>query len=240
MTRLSVNVNKLATLRNSRGKNNPDVLSMTLDIIHYGAQGITVHPRPDGRHIRKKDVYDIAKAIHVEFNIEGYPNPDFLALVNDVKPTQCTLVPDPPNTLTSNAGWMIEKNLPLLQETIANLHQHGIRTALFVDPLKMTASDIALLKVTGTDRVELYTEAYADSFNTTAATKILATYKKVASEVRQLGIELNAGHDLNLSNLRHFVTEIPIKEVSIGHALVCDALQLGMKETIERYLACLV
>jgi len=239
MTKLSVNVNKLATLRNSREKNNPDVLKTTLDIVSYGAQGITVHPRPDGRHIREEDVYNIAKSIHIEFNIEGYPSKDFLDLIKKVKPTQCTLVPDPPHVLTSNAGWMIEKNVSFLQETIAVLHQYGIRTSLFIDPHRITEKDIALLKVTGTDRVELYTEAYADNFNTSNADKTLDVYKKVATEVNKLGIDLNAGHDLNLANLRHFVKEIPIKEVSIGHALICDALQFGMKETISRYLACL-
>jgi pyridoxine 5-phosphate synthase len=239
MTKLSVNVNKLATLRNSREKNNPDVLKTTLDIIRYGAQGITVHPRPDGRHIRKEDVFDIAAAIQVEFNIEGYPDSDFLALVKKVRPAQCTLVPDPPHVLTSNAGWMIEKNATLLQTTIADLHQHGIRTSLFIDPHQITAKDIESLKQTGTDRVELYTEAYADDFNTPNADKTLAVYKRVARDVMELGIELNAGHDLNLTNLRHFVTEIPIKEVSIGHALICDALQFGLKETMSRYLACL-
>jgi len=240
MTRLSVNVNKLATLRNSREKNNPDVLKMTLDIIRYGAAGITVHPRPDGRHIRKEDVYDIAKAISVELNIEGYPNREFLALMKEIKPTQCTLVPDPPHVLTSNAGWRIEENVFFLQKIIANLHQHGIRTSLFVDPHQMTAKDIELLKVTGTDRVELYTEAYADDFGTSSMDKTLAIYKKVAIEVDQLGIELNAGHDLNLKNLRHFIKEIPmIQEVSIGHALICDALNLGMQEAVSQYLACL-
>ncbi|MCX7115400.1 MAG: pyridoxine 5'-phosphate synthase [Gammaproteobacteria bacterium] len=240
MTKLSVNVNKLATLRNSREKNNPDVLKTTLDIISYGAEGITVHPRPDGRHIRKEDVYNIAKAIHVEFNIEGYPDKNFLTLMKEVRPTQCTLVPDPPHVLTSNAGWRIEEHVLFLQETIVELHQHGIRTSLFVDPHQMTAKDIELLKVTGTDRVELYTEAYADAFDTPNADKTLAIYKRVALEVNKLGIDLNAGHDLNLKNLRHFINEIPsIKEVSIGHALICDALQLGMKEAVSQYLACL-
>lgn len=240
MTKLSVNVNKLATLRNSRGKNNPDVLKMTLDMISYGAQGITVHPRPDGRHIRKDDVYTIAKAIHVEFNIEGYPDKNYLNLVKDVKPTQCTLVPDPPHVLTSNAGWLIEKNLHFLQETIAELHSYGIRTALFIDPLNLSKKDIELLKITGTDRVELYTEAYADDYGTEKMANTLAIYKHVAMDVNKLGIDLNAGHDLNLDNLSHFIKEIPtIKEVSIGHALICDALQFGMKETISRYLACL-
>jgi pyridoxine 5-phosphate synthase len=240
LTKLSVNVNKLATLRNSRGKNNPDVLKTTLDIIAYGAQGITVHPRPDGRHIRKEDVYAIAKAINVEFNIEGYPDKELLSLVKEVKPAQCTLVPDPPHVLTSNAGWLIEKNAAFLQETIAELHKDSIRVSLFIDPLTITEKDIELLTLTGTDRVELYTEVYADDFGTSQAEKTLTIFKQVAAEVNRLGIDLNAGHDLNLHNLRHFVTEIPaIKEVSIGHALICDALQFGLKETITQYLACL-
>ena len=240
MTKLSVNVNKLATLRNSRGKNNPDVLNMALEIISYGAQGITVHPRPDGRHIRKEDIYQLAQAIDVEFNIEGYPDQHFLDLVKEIRPTQCTLVPDPPHVLTSNAGWLIEKNATFLQETVAELHEHGIRTALFIDPHHFYSSDLALLQMTWTDRVELYTEAYADDYGTDRATKTLDLYKRVASSIHHLGIDLNAGHDLNLTNLRHFITEIPsIKEVSIGHALICDALQWGMKDTIVKYLACL-
>lgn len=240
MTKLSVNVNKLATLRNARGKNNPNVLQTTLDIISYGAEGITVHPRPDERHIRKTDVYQIAEAIEVEFNIEGYPDENLLSLVKAVKPAQCTLVPDPPHVLTSNAGWKIEQNLALLQRVIASLHEDGIRVSLFIDPNEMSDKDLDLLKSTGTDRVELYTEAYAEHFGTTQAEVTLAAYKRIAREVHQMGIALNAGHDLDLNNLRHFVTEVPnILEVSIGHALICDALQLGLRETISRYLGCL-
>jgi len=166
MTKLSVNVNKLATLRNSREKNNPDVLKTTLEIISYGAEGITVHPRPDGRHIRKQDVYDIAKAINVEFNIEGYPDQHYLELVKAIRPAQCTLVPDPPEVLTSNAGWQIENNVDFLKKIIAELHGIGSRTSLFVDPATLTPRDIELLAEIGTDRVELYTEAYADDFGT--------------------------------------------------------------------------
>lgn len=240
MTKLSVNVNKLATLRNSREKNLPDVLKMTQDIIRYGAEGITVHPRPDGRHIRKEDVYQIARAIKVEFNMEGYPADEFLNLVKEVKAAQCTLVPDAPDALTSNAGWKVEKNLPLLQKTIADLHHHGIRTSLFMDPFALTDKELLCLKLTNTDRVELYTEAYADNFGTAKGEETLTVYKEAAKKINQLGIALNAGHDLNLYNLRHFVTEIPtIEEVSIGHALIVDALEFGMKETIEKYLACL-
>lgn len=240
MTQLSVNVNKLATLRNSRGGNNPNVLAMALDIIAYGAEGITVHPRPDGRHIRHEDVYQLAEAIDVELNIEGYPDRALLDLVKAIKPAQCTLVPDPPHVLTSNAGWLIEKNESFLQEMVRELHQYGVRTALFIDPHLFSARDLASLKKTGTDRVELYTEAYANNYGTSKGDETLALYKRVAQSIHAEGIELNAGHDLNLINLRHFIQEIPlIKEVSIGHALVCDALYLGMRETVAQYLACL-
>lgn len=240
MTKLSVNVNKLATLRNSRGGNNPNVLEEALDIISYGAHGITVHPRPDGRHIRKDDVYSIAKAIRVEFNIEGYPDKDFINLVKEIRPAQCTMVPDLPHVLTSNAGWLIEKNVDFLKKVIAELHQEGIRTSLFIDPHTLSSKDIELLKITGTDRVELYTEAYATDYGTNKGGATLQTYKNAATAINDLGIELNAGHDLNLNNLRPFLKEIPtVKEVSIGHALICDALKFGMKETISRYLACL-
>lgn len=240
MTTLSVNVNKLATLRNARGKNNPDVLKTVLDIISFGAEGITVHPRPDGRHIRTQDAYDIAAAIDVEFNIEGYPDPKFLKLVKDVKPAQCTLVPDPPEALTSNAGWKIAENRDFLKKVVDDLHASNVRTSLFIDPENISSEEIALLKTIGTDRVELYTESYANAFGTPDAEKVTAIYKKVADEVNALGIGINAGHDLNLENLRSIVTAIPsIKEVSIGHALICDALYFGLKDTIARYLACL-
>lgn len=240
MTKLSVNVNKLATLRNSREKNLPDVVKMTQDIVSFGAEGITVHPRPDGRHIRKQDVYDIVKVIDVEFNIEGYPDKDYLALIKDIKPAQATLVPDPPHVLTSNAGWQIEKNLDFLLKTISELKSYGTRTSIFIDPYKMSSQELECLKLTGTDRVELYTEAYADSYGTPAFENTLKVYKNTADAVNALGIDLNAGHDLNLFNLKDFVNQIPsIKEVSIGHALICDALYYGMKDTIARYLACL-
>jgi pyridoxine 5-phosphate synthase len=241
VTKLSVNVNKLATIRNSRGKNNPDLLKTTLDIIAFGAQGITVHPRPDGRHIRTKDVYDIAAAINVEFNIEGFPDENFLNLVKAVKPAQCTLVPDPPEALTSNAGWAIKNNREFLRKTVETLHESGVRTSLFIDPENITAEEIEFLRLIGTDRVELYTEAYADVFGTEKYEKIRNIYQRVAHDVNALGIDINAGHDLNLSNLRAIVTDIPsIKEVSIGHALICDALYFGLKETILMYLNCLI
>ncbi len=240
MTKLSVNVNKLATLRNSRGKNNPDVLKTTLDIISYGAQGITVHPRPDGRHIKREDVYQIAAAIDVEFNIEGYPDKDFLGLIQSIKPTQCTLVPDPPHVLTSNAGWSIADNIIKLREVISEINSYGVRTSLFIDPYNFSAKDIALIASTNVNRVELYTESYADFYGTDKFNITLEHYKKTAEIISKLGIEINAGHDLNLTNLRTFITKIPnIKEVSIGHALICDSLKYGLKETVERYLECL-
>lgn len=241
MTKLSVNVNKLATLRNARGGNNPDVLKMTLDIIAYGAQGITVHPRPDGRHIRKDDVYQIAKKIEVEFNIEGYPDESYLDLVKAVYPTQCTLVPDPPHVLTSNAGWKIADNVDFLRETIATLHQFGIRTSLFIDPSQFNEQEKEALIHTKTDRIELYTEAYANAFGTEELPYVLSQYQKVATEVLDAGIAVNAGHDLNLENLQYFIQEMPkIEEVSIGHALICDALYFGMKDTIKKYLSLVV
>jgi pyridoxine 5-phosphate synthase len=241
MTKLSVNVNKLATLRNARGGNNPNVLQCVLDLISYGAQGITVHPRPDGRHIRRSDVYSIAEAINVEFNIEGYPDPDFLQMVKEVKPAQCTLVPDPPEVLTSNAGWSVAKNVDFLKKVVAELQAEGIRTALFLDPHTLSSQDLQALAVTGTNRIELYTEAYARNFGTEKGRGTLETYQRAAASIQQLGIELNAGHDLDLQNLRPFLQAIPgIEEVSIGHALICDALYLGMQETVKRYLDCLV
>ena len=240
MTKLSVNVNKLATLRNSRGGNNPDVLQFVLDIISYGAHGITVHPRPDGRHIKREDVYLIAKTISVEFNVEGYPDADFIKMIKEIRPAQCTLVPDPPHILTSNAGWLVEKNVDFLKRIIAELHAHHIRTSLFVDPHTLSKQDFASLKITNTDRVELYTESYAAHFRTDKEVSTLKKYKNAAEIINQMDIELNAGHDLNLDNLQPFLTAIPtIKEVSIGHALICDALRYGMKETLSRYLACL-
>jgi len=240
MTKLSVNVNKLATLRNSRGGNNPDVLQWVKDIVSFGAHGITVHPRPDSRHIRHDDVYYIAKTIQVEFNIEGYPDKNYLSLIKEVKPAQSTLVPDAPEVLTSNAGWLIEQNVDFLKTVVAALHQTGTRASLFVDPKTLSPKDIELLKVIGTDRVELYTEAYANHYGTEKARKLSKFKSCPAEAINQLGIELNAGHDLNLDNLRAFLKAIPcIKEVSIGHALICDALRYGMKDTISRYLACL-
>jgi len=240
MIQLSVNVNKIATLRNARGENNPDLLKTSLDIIAYGAQGITVHPRPDERHIRRKDVYDIARHIQVEFNIEGYPSEDFLSLIHEIKPAQCTLVPDPPDVLTSNAGWSISSNKMFLKKVIAQLHADNIRSSLFIDPYALSPQEIEDLKEIGTDRVELYTKAYADAYETPDREKVLAFYQKIAHQIHENGVALNAGHDLSLVNLHDFITAISfIEEVSIGHALICDALYFGLKDTVARYLACL-
>ena len=240
---LSVNVNKLATLRNSRGKNNPNVVQMALSIIAYGAQGITVHPRPDGRHIRIADVLALKEAIDVELNIEGYPSADFLALIKQVRPAQCTLVPDPPEVLTSNAGWQVTAHHVFLTEAVKTLQGYGVRTSLFIDPQQCNPTDQEHLSRIGTDRIELYTEAYAQQYEQYGASEgssTLSAYQTCAQQMQAMGIGLNAGHDLNLNNLRHFIQAVPgIQEVSIGHALICDALELGMQTTIERYLDCL-
>ncbi len=241
MTKLSVNVNKIATLRNSRGNALPDVLQTALDIERFGAQGITVHPRPDERHIRKQDVYDISKRIHVEFNIEGYPSPDFIQLIRDVRPAQCTLVPDPPDVLTSNAGWNVQQNMGYLQEVIGQLKQSGTRVSLFIDPYDFINADVSQIAKTGTDRIELYTESYARAFPTPERDAVCAVFQKVADHAHACGLGINAGHDLNLHNLRYLIQHIPfIAEVSIGHALICDALYFGLEKTVQKYLSCLV
>lgn len=240
MTLLSINVNKIATLRNSRGNDYPNVLQVAQDLIKFGAQGITVHPRPDERHIKKIDVYEISKNIHVEFNIEGYPSPEFVKMIQEVRPAQCTLVPDPPHVLTSNAGWDVHNKQAFLQEVIAEIKKAGVRTSIFMDPADRKNFSLEEIKSTGTDRIELYTEAYAKSFSTGNYKEVLESYSTFAKEVSYLGIGINAGHDLNLENLKTFVTEVPnVLEVSIGHALVCDSLYYGFKETIARYLDCL-
>lgn len=242
MTALSVNVNKIATLRNSRGGNNPDLLRVVFDIIRFGAYGITVHPRPDERHIRREDVYMIAENINVEFNIEGYPSRDFLNLVKETKPTQCTIVPDPPGVLTSNAGWDVIKHESLLTEVVGELRRDGIRTSVFFNPYDLYRNEMEILKDNiGADRIELYTEAYAKAFLTKKRATVLEVYKQAAKKACDVGLEINAGHDLDLENLNYFINSIPmITEVSIGHAIVCDSLYLGMEETIKRYLGCLV
>lgn len=240
MTKLSVNVNKLATLRNSRGKNNPDVLKGALDLIRFGAEGITVHPRPDERHIRRSDVYAIKPAIDVEFNIEGYPSEDFLQMVEDVRPAQATLVPDPPDVLTSNAGWRVTENAMLLEQVSRRMGDKGVRVSVFVDPATMKDEEYALLKKLGVHRVELYTEKFAEHWGQPDGEAVLAEYKRAAELARAAGLGINAGHDLSLDNLTALIQEIPwIDEVSIGHALICDALYLGLQETVKRYLECI-
>ena len=234
MTQLSVNINKVATLRNARGGNTPDVLQFAIDCERFGAQGITVHPRPDERHIRRSDVYAIKKAIGVEFNIEGYPSADFVRLVCEVHPAQVTLVPDSPEQLTSNHGWDTVHNKMLLQTLIQTFHAEGIRVSLFVDPLPEMVEGA---KKVGADRVELYTGPYADLFHKdpTAAVEM---YRPAAERARELGLGLNAGHDLSIPNLGPLVKAFPwIDEVSIGHQLISDALYLGIEETIRQYKA---
>ena len=236
MVRLSVNINKIATIRNARGGNIPDVVKAARNCEQFGAQGITVHPRPDERHIRYQDVRDLRPVVKTEFNIEGYPSRDFLDLVTRVKPEQVTLVPDPPDALTSNAGWNTMKHNELLSDVVAELQSHGIRTSLFIetDPeMIRKAVDV------GTDRVELYTEPYAVMFpdNKEAA---VAPFVKAAEVAHEVGLGINAGHDLDLQNLTWFAAKVPhLLEVSIGHALISDALYYGLQNTIQLYLRCL-
>ena len=234
MTRLSVNINKVATLRNARGENNPDVVAFALYCEQCGAQGITVHPRPDERHIRRSDVADLKRVITTEFNIEGYPSEDFLQLVEKTRPAQATLVPDKPGQLTSNAGWDVISNSDFLSGVISRLQSAGIRVSVFVDP---DPAQVEAAHRAGADRVELYTKAYADNYHTDRESAI-APYVEASRKALEIGIGLNAGHDLSLDNLRYFHDRMPLlDEVSIGHALISDALYLGIGETIRRYLA---
>jgi pyridoxine 5-phosphate synthase len=233
MTKLSVNVNKIATIRNARGGDNPNLVQVVKDCERFGAEGITVHPRPDERHIRYQDVYDLSEVVTTDFNIEGYPNQKFIDLVLDVKPAQVTLVPDPPGVLTSNAGWRIEENMDLLKDVITQFKSAGIRTSIFMDT---DLENMKLAPLTGTDRVELYTESYAVNYEAKGADAI-QPYLEAAMLVKELGLGLNAGHDLDLNNLKDFHSQLPnLLEVSIGHALVCDALYLGLENTIQLYL----
>ena len=237
MTKLSVNINKIATLRNSRGGNIPDVLKAAIDVQNFGADGVTVHPRPDQRHIRYKDVYDIRPIIKTEFNIEGYPSPQFMELVKAVRPHQVTLVPDPPEALTSNSGWDTINNLSFLQDIIGELKECGIRTSIFMDPDPDLIINAAK---TNTDRIELYTEPYATMYPEDPE-KAIAPFVAAAEVANKTGLRINAGHDLNLQNLRFFNERIPfLKEVSIGHALISDALYLGLELTINKYKELLI
>ena len=233
MTRLSVNINKIATLRNARGGNVPDVKIAAIKCQSFGAEGITVHPRPDERHIRYSDVYDIRDIITTEFNIEGNPDKDFIRLVYDVMPDQVTLVPDAHDAITSNAGWDTKTNLSFLHDVIAGFREKGIRTSIFVGT---DAEMIEYAAKTGTDRVELYTEPYATMFPADREVAV-APFVRAAERARELGMGLNAGHDLDLNNLRWLHKHIPyLMEVSIGHALIADALYFGLENTIQMYL----
>lgn len=232
MTKLSVNINKIATLRNARGGNNPNLLQVALDIETFGAQGITVHPRPDERHIRYDDVMVLKDNITTEFNIEGYPDKRYMEIIRIARPAQATLVPDPPEALTSNTGWDTISNLELLKDIIAELHEYEVRTSIFINP---EAKYFEPAKQTGTDRVELYTEPYASLYHR-AREKAVAPYVEVANLARDIGLGLNAGHDLDLHNLQYLKEHIPfLDEVSIGHALICDALYYGLENTIQMY-----
>ena len=236
MTHLSVNINKIATLRNSRGENVPDVLQVARDCERFGADGITVHPRPDGRHIRKEDVYKLRPLVKTEFNIEGYPSPEFMHLVLQVKPEQVTLVPDAEDVLTSSEGWDVEANFALLCEAVERLREAGIRTSIFVGT---DAENIRKAARTGVDRIELYTKPYADNFDKDPEAAV-APYVEASKVAHSVGLGVNAGHDLDMNNLEFFHKKMPhLNEVSIGHALISDSLYLGLQETIRRYQSCL-
>ena len=232
-TRLSVNINKFATLRNARGGNIPDVIKAAKDCERFGVEGITVHPRPDERHIKYADVLELKDVVNTEFNIEGYPTKKFLELVQKVKPAQCTLVPDAENVITSNQGWDTLKQNKFLTEVINELHESGIRVSLFVDPIEQF---IEGAKAVNADRIELYTGPYAHLFSTDKF-KAIEPYVQSAKYAQSIGLLVNAGHDLNLDNLSHFKKNLPfLAEVSIGHALICDALYYGLENTIQMYL----
>ncbi|RDV14132.1 pyridoxine 5'-phosphate synthase [Pontibacter diazotrophicus] len=233
MTKLSVNINKIATLRNARGGDRPNVVQAAKDCERFGAQGITVHPRPDERHIRYRDVYDLKEVVTTEFNIEGNPTPDFLKLVKEVKPDQVTLVPDAPDAITSNAGWDTIRHKDFLTQTILELKEYGMRVSIFVNPDVGMVEGAALV---GTDRIELYTEAYATGYRNSPE-QAIAPYANAAQRAQQLGLGINAGHDLDLDNLKYLKNNLPeLAEVSIGHALICDALYYGLENTIQLYL----
>lgn len=238
MIRLSVNVNKIATLRNARGGDIPNVVEAARTCIAAGCHGITVHPRPDGRHITFQDVFELAGMLTVEFNIEGYPSAEFLDLVTRVRPTQATLVPDPPGLLTSNAGWNLKIGAAdWLRDVLAKLRKAGIRTSLFLEP---DAEQIRYAKKLGADRIELFTGPYAKEFGTPAGEEILGAHREAAALARKIGLGVNAGHDLDLKNLLTYVKAVKgLKEVSIGHALISDALYVGLKNSVKAYLKAL-
>ena len=233
MTRLSVNINKIATLRNARGGNNPDVVKVAIDCERFGAQGITVHPRPDERHIRYSDVINLKKVVKTEFNIEGYPDERYLKLIKEVRPAQATLVPDEPDAITSNAGWDTLKHASFLKEVVQHIKSLGVRVSVFVDPSPRMVEGAAKISA---DRIELYTEPYAQEYHLSREVAV-KPYIECGSIARKAGLGVNAGHDLDLNNLKYLVQSIPdLDEVSIGHALVCDALYYGLENTIQLYL----
>lgn len=233
MTRLSVNINKIATLRNARGGNNPDVIKVALDCERFGAQGITVHPRPDERHIRYSDVVELEKVVTTEFNIEGFPDDRYMNLVRETRPAQATLVPDAPDAITSNAGWDTVGNESLLREIVSEIKSFGVRVSIFVDPSLRMVEGAAKA---GADRIELYTEPYAQRFQVNKEVAI-KPYVESATVAHKLGLGINAGHDLDLNNLKYLHQNIEhLDEVSIGHALICDALYYGLENTIQMYL----
>lgn len=237
MTNLSVNINKVATLRNARGENMPDVVQVALDCERFGADGITVHPRPDERHIKHADVLALKPVLRTEFNIEGYPSPEFMDMVLKVKPAQVTLVPDAPDVLTSCGGWDVEPHLEFLTGIVDALHEAGIRASIFVNP---DPDIIRMAARTGADRVELYTKPYADTYPSDPEAAV-RPYVEASTAAHNAGLGVNAGHDLNLDNLKYFRSKLPyLNEVSIGHALICDALYIGLAETVRRYKECLV
>lgn len=233
MTKLSVNINKIATLRNARGGSLPSVTEAAIKLQDFGAQGITIHPRPDQRHITRQDVYDLKPLVHTEFNIEGNPHRDFIDMVLNVKPKQVTLVPDADDALTSNAGWDCKNNADFLKAIISEFKDAGIRTSIFLDP---NPEMVKYAAETGTDRIELYTEAYASGYAKNKEEAIVE-YVKTAQEAEKLGLGVNAGHDLSLDNVKYFAENIPnLLEVSIGHALVSEALYMGLENTVQAYL----
>ena len=235
-TNLSVNINKIATLRNARGENNPDVAQAAVDCERFGADGITVHPRPDERHIRRSDVLTLRPLVKTEFNIEGYPSEDFMRLVMMVRPEQVTLVPDAADALTSSAGWDVAENMEFLTGIVDRLREAGIRSSIFVGT---DVDNIVLAAKTGADRVELYTKPYADMYETDPQ-RAVAPFAESARAARKVGLGVNAGHDLSLKNLKFFKDNVPyLNEVSIGHALICDALYMGLEATVKAYKACL-
>ena len=236
MTRLSVNINKVATLRNARGGNIPDVIRFAKDCERFGAEGITVHPRPDERHITRDDVFALSEVVTTEFNIEGYPDQRYLDIIRDIKPAQATLVPDPPDVLTSNAGWNTQKHQSMLSEILEEIKTYGVRTSLFVDPVPEMVEAAAAC---GTDRIELYTEYFASNFSTSPEQSV-KDYVIAAEIASSCDLGINAGHDLNLENLRYFKESVPhLDEVSIGHAIISDALYFGIENTIQMYKRCL-